>query len=265
MAKHRIFNADRFLDKFQSNEDLIRAFIGLWSGRLDDLVSATMDIPYFKKWLVDGEGEGKDELLEALYQVYDLCTERGHEDLVAAVESDPGYDPDPKHALPVECLSLKVRTEREDLFNFAYDRYTLWRAERFTIYQGLEARSIKNLKSVAKVFQQKLKDVFKDHKNSDRVLVRHYTEGPYVNFIVYHEKRMRATLKFEGTRTRPKVGAYIYRPAQQDFISYNNETGQVEIEAGYESEEEKLAVASLSIALETLTSSRVKKRRIGLV
>lgn len=240
MAKHRIFNADKFLDKFQGNEALIREFVGLWSGQLEGLDAATLDVRKFKLWLVDGEGKGKEELLESLYQIYDLCTERGHEDLIAAIESDATYDPDPDHELPVECLSLKVRTEREDLFVFAYDRYTLWRAERFTIYQGRKARPITNLKSCARIFEQKLKEVFKDHNNSDRVLVRHYTEGPYINFIVYHEKRTRATLKFEGTPTHPKVGPYIFRPAQQDFISYNNETGQVEIEAGYENEEAKL-------------------------
>jgi hypothetical protein len=239
MAKHRVFNADRFLDKFQGNEQLVRNFVNLWSGRID-LDPATLDLPQFKEWLVEGGGEAKDELLETLYEVYDLCREQGHEAIIAAITSDPEYDPDPEHALPVECLSLKVRTERDDLFNLAYGRYSLENAERFTIYKGSEPRRIENIERVAKVFEQKLAEVFKDHKNSDRVLLRHYTEGPYINFIVYHEKRTRATLVFQGTTMRPKVGPHIYRPAQQDFISYNAKTGQVEIEAGYENEEAKL-------------------------
>jgi len=239
MAKHRIFNADRYLDKFQGFESLLRDFVGLWDDLLD-IDAAALDVPRFKKWLVESTGDAKDGLLEALYQVYDLCTERGHEDLIAAIGSDPAYAPDAEHALPVECLALKVRIERDDLFYLAYDRYTLWRAERFTIYKGLEPRPIDDVGAASETFQRKLADVFKDHKNTDRVLVRHYEEGPYVNFIVYHEKRTRATLVFQGAHTPPRVAPRIYRPAQQDFISYNKETGQVEIEAGYEKEETKL-------------------------
>jgi len=126
MARHRVFNADRFLDKFQGFEQLLRDFVGVWEDRLE-IDSSGLDVAELKRWLVEGTGEAKDELLEALYQVYDLCTERGHEDLLAAIGEDPSYTPDPGHRLPVECLALKLRTEREDLFFLAYDRYNLWR------------------------------------------------------------------------------------------------------------------------------------------
>ena len=60
---------------------------------------------------------------------------------------------------------------------------------------------------------------------------------------MYHEKRVKAELIFKGTSTSLKVSPTILRPAQQDFISYNNETGQVEIEAGFEKEEAALRKA----------------------
>jgi hypothetical protein len=47
-------------------------------------------------------------------------------------------------------------------------------------------------------------------------------------------------LVFEGPRTRVRVAPTVFRPAQQDFISHNNETGQVEIEARFEKEETAL-------------------------
>ncbi len=239
--KHRTFNADRFLDKFQGQEAILRNFVGLWDGRLG-LDAASLDVPRFKEFLVDGDGDGKDDLLESLYMAFDLCTERGHEDLVAAC-NECGYAPDGNGDLPVECMSLKVRSENEDAFTLAYDRYNLWRAERFTIFRGKSAAGIVDADAASSAFQTKLAEVFKDHKNSDRVLVRHYQEGAYTNFIVYHEKRVKAELIFKGTRTRPKVAPTILRPAQQDFISYNNETGQVEIEAGFEKEETALRKA----------------------
>jgi len=175
MTRHRVFNADRFLDKLQDFEQLLRDFVGLWEERLE-IDSSGLDVPGLKRWLVEGTGEAKDELLEALYQVYDLCTERGHEDLLAAIGEDPTYVPAPGQRLPVKCLALKLRTEREDLFFLAYDRYTLWRAERFTIYRGLVPRPIEDLPAAARAFQQELSTVFKDHKHSDRVLLRHHEE-----------------------------------------------------------------------------------------
>jgi len=205
MAKHyRKFNVDRFLDKFQGQESLLRNFVKRWDGRLE-LDTATLDVPGFKDFLIDGEGDGKGELVEALHRAYDIC--------------------------------LKMLTENEDAFNFAYDMYSLWRAERFTIYRGKEALPIPDMDAATKGFQAKLAEAFKDHKSSDLVLVRHYQEGPYTNFIVYHEKRTKAELIFKGTKIKPIVSPTILRPAQQDFISYNHQTGQIEIEAGFEKEE----------------------------
>ena len=239
MGKHRTFNADRFLDKFQGREPLIRAYVGIWDGRLE-LDGAKLDVPRFKHFLVNGDGDGKDELLEGLYRAYDLCTERGHEDLVAACREYPDDDPDPDGDLPVECLSLKVRTKNEEAFTLAYDRNTFWRAERFSVFRGREMKAIGDIPAAARQFQQKLAEVFKADKKSDRVLVRHYQEGPYINFIVYHEKRTKAELIFTGTTTRPKVSPTVLRPAQQDFISYNHGTGHVEIEARFQNEEAAL-------------------------
>ncbi len=227
------------MDKFQGRESLLRTYVGLWDDQLE-LDAANLDVGKFKEFLVNGDGDGKDELFEGLYRAHDLCTERGHEDLVAACQEIPDYDPDPTGDLPVECLSLKVRTEREEAFNLAYDRNTLWSAERFSIFRGSAAKAIADVPAAASRFQQRLAEVFKADKKSDRVLVRHYQEGPYTTFIVYHEKRTTVELIFKGTKTRPRVSPTVLRPAQQDFISYNQETGQVEIEARFESEQAAL-------------------------
>jgi len=178
MAKHRTFNADRFLDKFEGNESLIRGFVELWSGRIS-LEPSSLDVPRFKEWLVSGEDEVKDEVLEALYQVYDLCTEQGHEVLVTAC-AEFNCVPDAANDLPVECLSLKVRSENEEAFTFAYDLHRFEQAERFTIYRGREPRQITDLATKRGRFQQRLGEEFKGHKDSDRVLVRCYEEGSYV-------------------------------------------------------------------------------------
>ena len=106
---------DRFLDKFQGHEALIKKYVAKWGNRLK--VSAEkLDVPGFKDFLINGAGAGMDELVESLCRAYDLCTERGHEDLVAACATFGDYDPDPEGKLPIECLSIKVLTEKEEAF-----------------------------------------------------------------------------------------------------------------------------------------------------
>lgn len=243
MGTHRTFNADRFLDKFQGREPLIRRYVRLWDGHLK-LDGAKLDVPeldvsQFKEFLANGDGDGKDELVEGLYRACDLCTDHGHEALFAAC-ADFNYDPDPNQELPVECLSLKVRVGNEDAFRLAYDRNTVWLAERFSFYRGKAAKTIGDPAPAATRFEKKLGEFFKDDKKSDRVLVRQYREGDRTNFIVYHEKRTKAELIFKGTQALRKVAPTVFRPLQQDFISYNHKTGQVEIEARFEKEEDAL-------------------------
>ena len=148
--------------------------------------------------------------------------------------------PDPKEKLAVEPLSLKVLTKHEDAFNRAYADCSLQKAERFSIYQGKEGRLVEDIKAAADRLFKLLATDFKGRKNSDSVLVLPYEEDGYVNFIVYHEKRTRALLTFRRARKKMHVTPTVLRPAQQDFISYNSTTGQVEIETQFEKDEEIL-------------------------
>jgi len=144
---------------------------------------------------------------------------------------------------------LKVRIEKEEAFNIAYDRCTLRKAERFSIYRGPEAKPIKRLPTAARRLEKALGEAFQGEKASERVLVRSYRENSYTNFIVYHEKRTQARLTFAKSRARPKVSTMVFRPAQQDFISYDSETGQVEIEARFEKEEATLRIPAKANAV----------------
>lgn len=235
MVKHRAFNGDRFLDKFQGQEAILAAYVRSWGTGLN-IDAAGLDVAQFKQFLLTGTGSMKNEFMEGLYRAYDLATDRGYEDLVAACR-DLKYTPDPSGRLPVECLSLKVRTENEAAFNLAYDRCALQKAERFTVFRGQPGRRIEDAAAATERLQERLAAMFKDDKNTDRVLVRHYQEGSYTNFIVYHEKRTQAVLVFQATR---RVAPTVLCPVQQDFISYNAETGQLEIEARFPREETAL-------------------------
>ena len=239
MAKHRKFNADRFLDKFQGQEQLLRAYVAQWDGRLP-LSTAALDVPVLKEFLANGDGDGKDAMMEGLYRAHDLSSERGHEDLIAACR-DYDIDPDPGGQLPVECLSLKVLTENEEAFDLAYDRNTLWHAERFSIFRGKSAKAIPDPAAVAaQVPGEAGRSV--QGGQGQRPRARPAVPG--------RDLRQLHRLPREADQGRARVHRAeepgkgscprSWRPAQQDFISYNHETGQVDIEARFEHEETAL-------------------------
>lgn len=238
MAKHRKFSFDRFLAKCEGHEEILRGYARLWKSGLKVDISS-LDVDGFRNLVLREDWPDKDPFMEGLYRAYDLCTKDGHEALRLACTSLKTH-PDPKETLPVELLSLKVLTKHENAFNLAYAQCTLHKAERFSIYQGKSGQPIKEVKEATHRLQLALAAEFKGRKNSDRVLVLSYQEDGYANFIVYHEKRTQALLTFKRSRKTMKVTPTVFRPAQQDFISYNSKTGQVEIEAQFEKEEETL-------------------------
>lgn len=239
MAKHRRFNADRFIAKLQGHEAVLRAFLRLWPGELDVDIDS-LDLAKFREFVANGTGRAVGEVHEQLARVYDLCRPEGQFHLLAACEAFSGYRPDPKGELHVEVLSLKVRTEHEEAFNLAYDRYNMEQAERFAEFRGKTAKPIDDPAAAAKRLHAALEALFLGDKQSDNVIVRQYSEGERTNFIVYHEQRVRAELIFKGKKTHRRIAPEIFRPAQQDFISYNSATGRVEIETRYEKEEKSI-------------------------
>jgi hypothetical protein len=235
MAKHRKFNIDRFLAKFEDHEEILRGYVRRWKNGLTVDISS-LDVDGFRDLILGGDWPDKDPFLEGLYRAYDLCTPDGLEALRRACAALP-KPPDPKEELAIEPLSLKVLAKHEDAFNRAYAECSLQKAERFSIYQGKEGRSIENIKDAAVQLYKRLAVDFKGRKNSDSVLVLPYEEEGYVNFIV---KRTRALLTFKRARKKMRVTPTVLRPAQQDFISYNSTTGRVEIETQFEAEKETL-------------------------
>lgn len=264
MAKHRKFNADRFLDKFQGQESVLRSYVCRWEGCRKAL-PARFGIGDFKTFLAGDDIEGKDELVEGLYRAHDLSTEDGHEYLVCACKEDD-RNPDPEGSLPVECLALKVLTESEGTFHFAYDMHTVSTAEKFAIYRGRRGQTIQDPEGAAERLEKLLANAFANDKQSNRVIVRRFDDGQRVNFVIYHEKRTRAHLTFRRGRGKSGVTPLVFRPAQQDLICYDWETGTAEIETRSLKGEEVLrrAFASSCLGDETVFEDEDASKQVDL-
>ena len=198
MAKHRKFNIDRFLAKFEDHEEILRGYARRRKTGLTIDISS-LDVDGFRDLTLGEEWPDKDSFMEGLYRAYDLCTPDGLEALRRACAMLP-KPPDPKEKLAVEPLSLSVLAKHEDAFNRAYADCSLQKAERFSIYQGKEGRPIEDIKAAADRLFKRLATDFKGRKNSESVLVLPYEEDGYVNFIIYHEKRTQG-IRRGGCRT----------------------------------------------------------------
>src|ERR1035437_488849 len=144
MAKHRKFNIDRFLAKFQGHEEILRAYARRRKSGLNIDISS-LDVDGVRDLILSRNWPDKERFMEELYRAWDLCTEDGLEALRRACLTLP-KPPDPKEELAVEPLSLKMLAQHEDAFDRAYASCSLQKAERFSIYQGKEGRPIRDVK-----------------------------------------------------------------------------------------------------------------------
>lgn len=242
--RHKKFNAHRFLDKFQGQESILQAFVRLFADSLS-LDAESVNIDGFKAYLAsDSDDPGWNEFLEELYLVHDMSSgqseqkERCQEELIEACrQMSPPYNPDPKGALPVECLAMKVRAENPVAFEIAYDMHAFHHVDGFSEYQGAVGVPVDDPDRAAAELQAELETTFAGTKSSDRVKVSHYMEDGSVNFVIYHEKRTVSELVFDRGRN---VSAQIFRPLGQGFIGYHADTGKLKLKAANKGERQSI-------------------------
>lgn len=116
-TKHRTFNADRFLDKFTEHETVLVAHMARWP----DLTAPNpLTVDAFKDYLKTphGDNEHFEQMVEALYQAYDLSTKQGHELMGEAIDQNqltlPGL-----HDVSREVLALRLHIEDPITFTLA--------------------------------------------------------------------------------------------------------------------------------------------------
>jgi hypothetical protein len=234
VLKHRKFNADRFIDKFTGHEAVLVAHMARWPTLVppNPLTPAS-----FKDYLrAPHENDAAfEDMVEGLYQAYDFCTKQGHELLGEAIDIKqlqlPGI-----HDLPREVLALRLQIIDPETFSLACGLLFASQVDKFVTYKGREARPIPDVNAPLAAFRSALGERFKEHKGSDRIVVRHFTDGTAHNFIVYHERRVTAELEIAAGEAEAVVTTRKFRPVRQDFIAYYTDTGRLEIETPFEKE-----------------------------
>jgi hypothetical protein len=228
--KHRPFNADRFLDKFKGNEAALTAYLDNWQGQIEGLPDP-FEVDPFKDFLKypPEDHEPFNRMVEGLYRAYDLCTVYGEEHMRDAAERN--HSPlVAVHDIPREIYALRLQVEDPVTFELAQNLSYAQQIDQFATYKGQEPRQIGDLDTAIPLFEAGLQALFSERKGSDKVMVRHFTDGDVLNFLIYHEERVKAEIQLQEDGTTLTVQPLIFRPARQDFISYFPAEGKIQID-----------------------------------
>ncbi len=241
VLKHRIFNADRFIDKFAEHEAVLAAHLARWPTLVcpDPLTTES-----FKEYLKapPPNDSAFEDMVDGLYQAYDFCNKQGHELLNEAIELNqlelPGL-----HDASKEVLALRLQIEDPSTFALACDMLFASQVDKFVTYKGSSPRQIQDVAPPLALFRAKLGEYFATRKGSDKIVIKHFTDGTAHNFIVYHERRVTAELEIKQQGTTTTLTSRKYRPVRQDFIAYYGDTGRLEIETPIQKERDLMRVA----------------------
>lgn len=233
-SKHRTFNANRYLDKFDRHQDVLVAYIQQFEPLPD--VPAEWTVDSFKHYLTtQPDCEAFDNIQRGLWQAYDLCTPAGHELMFDAMAQTGVNWPD-AHDLCREVLSLRLYNDAPETFELSTSFLIASQVDKVTPFRGMEAKAVENPAEAAERFKARLAAMFTDSKGTNKVVVNHFMDGDVLNFVVYHERRMVSELLLEQDGEELKVRSHPLRPARQDFIAYLPTRGQLEISTAIKKE-----------------------------
>lgn len=228
--KHRPFNADRFLDKFKAHRDSLVAYLNRWDGQIPGLPEP-LEVDAFKEFLKTPPVDCRpfEEMVEGIYRAWDLCTKQGEEHMHDAAERNQSSLND-VHDIPREVFALRLYVEDLSSFQLAENLNHAQHVDKFVTFKGKGPASVENVEGAVALFKAELQGFFTERKGSEKVLVKHFLDGDVLNFIIYHEERVKAEIQLQEDGTTLTIQPLIFRPARQDFLSYFPAVGKIQID-----------------------------------
>ena len=221
-----VFQIDRFLRVFVGREALLQSYLRRFEGaepRSDEAFTIEAVVEHLKT-----DFATRSAVMAGLMQAADLTNESGHDLLVNLCERE-NYRPADLHALPHECLSLKILTERRGIFDHARDLQTLSTAERLALFRGAGVVEPSVSDEALDEFAELVRQHCRQKLGSEKVIVRHHVEDGVTAVVVYYEKRVKTEVVLAGSDHRPILSTTTFRPAEQDFLTFDPEHHQIAI------------------------------------
>jgi hypothetical protein len=238
MSKPRKFNARRLLDAFAHNinelEALFKEFkIDTGSEFTPESASsAILDTPSVP-----------EDFTTLLYELHDLATPEGLEAIEAAIDRYAVLVPIIDEDITPAVAALRLRNADKDAFQHALDRLFAagLQGGSVALFPGRSAIPIPDEKAAADGFERELNKKLAEWKGALAFQIRPYTDGQRLVILVFCERTAEVHLEFAPGKKALKSS--IRRPVLQDMVLYNQDTGELEIEARHEKHREILRSA----------------------
>ena len=228
MSKSRKFNARRFFDAFHGHENELSALFAGFDRPLPE--------PFTTEAACKAASEDfgpEEQLTPLLYQLNDLATPAGREIVEATAASFAIGGETPGPDVPHARAALWLWNADKDAFGSAMDRLAAWGVNggQVAMFPGRSAVAIADPAAAVAGFETQLNHNLKEWKGALGFNVRHYIDGSMLVILVFCERTAEVQWEFDHGKKEVKSG--IRRPVIQDVLFYDQQTGELEIEAGH--------------------------------
>jgi hypothetical protein len=238
MSAVRKFNVRTLFDAFSRLPDELEALFtefGVQAGppfNADSACSAILD-----------SDAVPDEFMALLYELNDLSGPEGLEQVEAAMERFGLSGPIIEPGFPPAVAALRLRNADPVAFQNALDRLFAHglQGKSVALFPGRTAVEVRDERLAAEGFERELTKQLSCWKDALGFSIRPYTDGRRLVILVFCERA--ATVQLEFDHSRKSVKSLIRRPVIQDMLIYNQDNGELEIDASYQKHREILRSA----------------------
>ena len=238
MSKIRKFNARTLFDAFSQNINELQALFSEFGVKTE----AEFTPESACAAILDGPAV-PDDFTAVLYELNDLASPEGLERVEAAIARYAVTDPIIETGITPAVAALRLRYANPEAFQHALDRLfaSALQGKSVALFPGRAPVAIADENVAAEGFKRELTKNSSKWKDAMGFSIRPYTDGRRLVILVFCERPASVELEFD--HTKKTVKSSIRRPVIQDMVLYNQETGELEIEASHKNHREILRSA----------------------
>lgn len=227
MPQHRRLNVKKFLDSV--SESLLKEYFErFFEGNLQldaydsNSVLAFMDAP--------GHEALKSAVRKDFCRINDI-SEKVMNHLVKAARI---YGVEIRQNEPREALAMRLFLFHPDAFEYAYDKFCIFNAENKVSEHNITADGLTVTPDKLNTFKTRISEYYAGLAKGQECIVRHHHEDSKIYIVVFHGSYSRSVPTWEGH----DIKTLFYRPATEDVLIYDKQSGTLSIKAPYRRDKE---------------------------
>jgi hypothetical protein len=227
MSRQRKFSSRQFFDAFLGREEALRPLFTAFGRTPPDPITIES-----AREAVAGATSANDPLTAVLHQLNDLATDRGRDIVEEAARTFGVRGGPPARDVPHPLAALWLWSASRDAFEHAMDRLAAAGIQggQLALFPGRTPVAIADPAQAVASFERFLLKGKGEWKGAEGFTLHHYLDGATLVILIFCEKT--AEVQWEYDHNQGALTTTIRRPVAQDAIFYDQNTGELEIEAG---------------------------------